>query len=86
MVPLLPYAIGLSYSYNEIYPNCDEEFKPHSDMIFDSMEEGVEFSERYAHHVGFSARLSSETKKRESYSGNILFVQKKVGTKKKNLN
>ena len=64
MVPLLPYVVGLSNSYNEIYPNCDEEFKPHSGMIFDSMEEGVEFYKRYAHHVGFSVRLSSEMKRK----------------------
>ena len=60
MVPLLLYAIGLSNSYNEIYPNCDKEFKPHLGMIFDSTEEGVEFYKRYAHHLRFSVRLSSE--------------------------
>ena len=63
MVPLLPYAIGLSNSYNEIYPNCGKEFKFHSGMIFDSMEEGVEFYKRHAHHVGFNVRLSSEMKR-----------------------
>ena len=64
MVPLLPYAVGLSNSYNKIYPNCDKEFKPHLGMIFDSMKEGVELYKRYARHVGFSVRLSSETKRK----------------------
>ena len=57
MVPLLPYGIGLSNLYNEIYPNCEEEFKAHGGMIFDSMEEEVEFYKRYAHHIGFSVTI-----------------------------
>ncbi|KAJ8437179.1 hypothetical protein Cgig2_003808 [Carnegiea gigantea] len=39
MVSLLPYAIGLSNSFNEIYPNCDEEFKPHPALREDFLKE-----------------------------------------------
>ena len=50
---------------NETYPNCDDEIKPHPGMMFELLQEGIDFYKQYAHHVGFSVRLSSETKKRE---------------------
>ena len=56
-------SCGTSSVGQEIYPNCDDEFKPHPGNIFDSLQEGIEFYKQYAHHVGFSVRLSSETKK-----------------------
>ena len=56
-------SCGTLIAGSEIYPNCDDEFKPHPGNIFDSLQEGIEFYKQYAHHVGFSVRLSSETKK-----------------------
>ena len=47
---------------HEIYPVCDDEFKPSPSVIFDSLEEGIDFYKNYAHHVGFSVRLSSTKK------------------------
>jgi len=52
-------SCGTSSVGQEIYPNCDDEFKPHPGIIFDSLQEGIEFYKQYAHHVGFSVRLSS---------------------------
>jgi len=43
---------------DEIYPICDDEFKPGPGMVFDSLEEGLDFYKNYAHHVGFIVRLS----------------------------
>jgi len=56
-------SCGISSAGQEIYPNCDDEFRPNPGKIFDSLQEGIEFYKQYAHHVGFSVRLSLETKK-----------------------
>ena len=56
-------SCGTSIAGSEIYPNCDDEFRPHPGKIFNLLQEGIEFYKQYAHHVGFSVRLSSETKK-----------------------
>jgi len=47
---------------HEIYPVCDDKFKLGPGMIFDSLEEGIDFYKNFTHHVGFSVRLSSTKK------------------------
>ena len=56
-------SCGTSSVGQEIYPNCNNEFKPHPGKIFDSLQEGIEFYKQHAHYVGFSVRLSSKTNK-----------------------
>jgi len=55
--PIKPCATSIACQ--EFYPNCDDEFRPHPGKIFDLLQEGIEFYKQYAHHVGFSVRLSS---------------------------
>ncbi|KAJ8451315.1 hypothetical protein Cgig2_014087 [Carnegiea gigantea] len=56
-------SYGTSSTGQEIYPNCDYEFRPNPCKIFNSLQEGTEFYKQYAHRVEFSVQLSSETKK-----------------------
>jgi len=34
-------SCGISSAGQEIYPNCDYEFRPHPGKIFDSLQEGI---------------------------------------------
>jgi len=61
----------------EIYPVCDDEFKPSPGMIFDSLEEGIDFCKNYSHHVGFSVRLSSTKKSKWNNMLEILLLFKR---------
>jgi len=42
-------------------PNCDDKSKPKVGQLFDTLLEGKQFYENYAHSVGFSVRASSQT-------------------------
>ena len=42
-------------------PNCDDKSKPKVGQLFDTLLEGNQFYENYAHSVGFSVRASSQT-------------------------
>ena len=36
-------SCSTSSAGQEIYPNCDDVFRPHSGKIFDLLQEGIEF-------------------------------------------
>lgn len=42
-------------------PNCDEELKPKIGQIFDTLKEGKQIYQNYAHSVVFNVRSSSKT-------------------------
>ncbi|CAK8532880.1 unnamed protein product [Lathyrus sativus] len=64
---------------NEWVPNCDDALKPKIGQVFDTLEEGGEFYKKYAHHVGFSVRSSSETKDKNGVKRWKYFVCSKQG-------
>ncbi|KAJ1377908.1 FAR1 DNA-binding domain [Sesbania bispinosa] len=46
----------------EWVPQCNEKIKHVVGRVFDTLEQGGDFYQRYAHIVGFSVRKATETK------------------------
>ncbi|CAH9101377.1 unnamed protein product [Cuscuta europaea] len=54
-------------------PECDESFKPKLDMVFKTLEDGIEFYKQYAACCGFDSRIGSQTKDRRPRTDTIVW-------------
>ncbi|KAJ1375574.1 FAR1 DNA-binding domain, partial [Sesbania bispinosa] len=65
----------------EWVPKCDEEIKPVVGKVFDTLEQGGDFYQRYAHTAGFSVRKATETKDKNGETKWKYFLCSKEGFK-----